>query len=115
MMLRTVLQSNIAAIEVVDLGIIPDDGDELSVRLMSSFSTVDLLVSTGSVSMGSLDLMKPILEKMGKIHFGRLNMKPGRDRHTDTTEQIERGTAFKQRENSRFIFLLLLCACVCYR
>lgn len=28
--------------------------------------------------MGELDLVKPYLEKKGNIHFGRLNMKPGK-------------------------------------
>ncbi len=27
--------------------------------------------------MGDLDLVKPILEKEGKVHFGRVLMKPG--------------------------------------
>ena len=37
----------------------------------------DIAVFSGGVSMGSLDLMKPILERLGKVHFGRLLMKPG--------------------------------------
>ena len=35
---------------------------------------VDVLVTTGGVSMGDLDLLKPILRDIGEIHFGRLNM-----------------------------------------
>ena len=27
--------------------------------------------------MGDADLVKPMLEKLGTVHFGRLNMKPG--------------------------------------
>ncbi len=33
---------------------------------------------SGGVSMGTLDLIKPLLHKLGTIHFGRLNMKPGK-------------------------------------
>jgi molybdopterin biosynthesis enzyme len=28
--------------------------------------------------MGELDLVKPILEREGKVHFGRVLMKPGK-------------------------------------
>jgi gephyrin len=28
--------------------------------------------------MGEADLVKPMLESLGTIHFGRLNMKPGK-------------------------------------
>ena len=27
---------------------------------------------------GELDLIKPLLERVGTVHFGRLNMKPGK-------------------------------------
>ena len=36
------------------------------------------MVTTGGVSMGDMDLIKPFLFKNGKIFFGRLNMKPGK-------------------------------------
>jgi len=39
---------------------------------------VDILVTTGGVSMGERDLVKPYLENQGSVHFGRLNMKPGK-------------------------------------
>ncbi len=28
--------------------------------------------------MGELDFVKPMLSKLGKVHYGRLNMKPGK-------------------------------------
>jgi len=28
--------------------------------------------------MGQLDLLKPLLEKLGQVHFGRVLMKPGK-------------------------------------
>lgn len=38
------------------------------------------MITTGGVSMGELDLLKPVLERQLKatIHFGRLAMKPGK-------------------------------------
>jgi gephyrin len=38
----------------------------------------DIIITTGGVSMGELDLVKPYLEKKGEVFFGRLNMKPGK-------------------------------------
>lgn len=38
----------------------------------------DALLTSGGVSMGKLDLLKPILEAHGKVHFGRVVMKPGK-------------------------------------
>jgi gephyrin len=41
---------------------------------------VDVLITTGGVSMGELDLLKPTIERSlgGTIHFGRVSMKPGK-------------------------------------
>ena len=32
----------------------------------------------GGVSMGEKDFMKPLLEQHGKVHFGKVKMKPGK-------------------------------------
>ena len=41
---------------------------------------VSVIVTTGGVSMGELDLLKPTIERSlgGTIHFGRVSMKPGK-------------------------------------
>ncbi|KAH2330245.1 hypothetical protein KXW87_002493 [Aspergillus fumigatus] len=43
-------------------------------------ASVDVIVTTGGVSMGELDLLKPTIERSlgGTIHFGRVSMKPGK-------------------------------------
>lgn len=45
---------------------------------MAGLAEADILLSTGGVSMGDLDLMKSLLEQTGTVHFGRLRMKPGK-------------------------------------
>ena len=35
-------------------------------------------MTSGGVSMGELDLIKPYIELQGEVFFGRLNMKPGK-------------------------------------
>jgi gephyrin len=65
--------------DAVDLGIVPDDVGAFEARLREAWANrVDIVVTSGGVSMGSLDLVKPTLERIGTVHFGRLNMKPGK-------------------------------------
>jgi hypothetical protein len=37
-----------------------------------------VLLTSGGVSMGELDLLQPLLEELGTVHFGRVLMKPGK-------------------------------------
>jgi gephyrin len=65
--------------ECLDLGIMGDtDVEDVSVRLLSLASKCDVVVTSGGVSMGDKDLVKPALERIGAVHFGKLNMKPGK-------------------------------------
>lgn len=41
-------------------------------------SGADVVITSGGVSMGDTDYVKPMLEKMGTVHFGRVLMKPGK-------------------------------------
>lgn len=66
--------------EVVDLGIASDKPGSLEETLRDSLRKVDVVITTGGVSMGELDLLKPTIERAlgGTIHFGRVAMKPGK-------------------------------------
>jgi gephyrin len=46
--------------------------------MLNAAACCDVVVSSGGVSMGEADLVKPLLAELGTIHFGRLNMKPGK-------------------------------------
>ena len=68
---------------VVDLGIARDTPEgELEKNLRDGFRShdLDVIVTTGGVSMGELDLLKPTIERSlgGTVHFGRVSMKPGK-------------------------------------
>lgn len=69
-----------AGFAVTDLGIASDKPGTLEATLRGALGRVDLVVTTGGVSMGELDLLKPTLERSlgGTIHFGRVAMKPGK-------------------------------------
>ncbi|KAK7409545.1 hypothetical protein QQX98_008265 [Neonectria punicea] len=66
--------------EVVDLGIAKDKRGSLEETLRDGLRRADLLITSGGVSMGELDLLKPTIERSlgGTIHFGRVAMKPGK-------------------------------------
>jgi len=65
---------------VIDLGIVPDDVDAHVQAIAKGLQEADLLLTTGGTSMGSSDLLKPVIERRfeGTIHFGRVSMKPGK-------------------------------------
>ncbi len=62
----------------LDLGIVQDKQGDLEQRVQRGLTEADIFVSSGGVSMGHLDLVKPLLERLGTVHFGRVNMKPGK-------------------------------------
>jgi len=66
--------------EVTDLGIARDKPGDLEQTLRDGLRKVDVIITTGGVSMGELDLLKPTIERSlgGTIHFGRVSMKPGK-------------------------------------
>jgi molybdenum cofactor synthesis domain-containing protein len=67
-----------AGAQPVSLGIGSDQQEELISKIATGLATCDALITSGGVSMGKLDLIKPILETQGQVHFGHVNMKPGK-------------------------------------
>jgi gephyrin len=64
--------------QVIDLGIAGDDRSELEAAVQRGLREADMLLTSGGVSMGDLDLIKPLLDQAGTVHFGRIRMKPGK-------------------------------------
>jgi molybdopterin molybdotransferase len=67
-----------AGAEVKLLGIAPDRPDELRELVTSALHDADVLVTSGGVSVGTHDLVKPLLESLGSVHVGRVKLKPGK-------------------------------------
>lgn len=64
--------------EVRGLGIAPDDPEPLRKLVVEALREVDVLVTSGGVSVGTHDLVKPLLESLGTVHVGRVKLKPGK-------------------------------------
>jgi molybdopterin molybdotransferase len=63
---------------VTDLGILPDRAIAIRDALAEAALEHDLLVSSGGMSTGDEDHVRAAVETLGKIHFWRLAIKPGR-------------------------------------
>lgn len=60
---------------ILDLGIARDDEDELEKALDTAFSAgIDILLTSGGVSMGDKDFVKPLLEKRGIVYFNKVDL-----------------------------------------
>ncbi|MBI2756710.1 MAG: molybdopterin molybdotransferase MoeA [Chloroflexi bacterium] len=55
-----------------------DDEALLASLVREALEVCDVLITSGGVSMGTRDLMKPLLERTGTVHFGRVSFKPGK-------------------------------------
>jgi molybdopterin molybdotransferase len=63
---------------VTDLGILPDNFEAIRAALAGAAAGHDLLITSGGMSRGEEDHVKAAVEALGRLHFWRLAMKPGR-------------------------------------
>jgi molybdopterin molybdotransferase len=64
--------------EVTDLGILRDDPKMLEKAITRAARGHDLVLTSGGVSTGEADHMKAAVEKVGRLVFWRVAIKPGR-------------------------------------
>jgi molybdopterin molybdotransferase len=67
-----------AGAEVTLLGVAPDRPEPLRDLVTGALEGHDALVTSGGVSVGTHDLVKPLLESLGEVHLGRVRLKPGK-------------------------------------
>ena len=64
--------------KVQDLGILKDNKAYISKKLNKASINNDFIITSGGMSLGDEDHIKPIIEESGVMHVWRLAMKPGR-------------------------------------
>jgi molybdopterin molybdotransferase len=64
--------------EIRDYGIVPDSLDATRDVLKRAASECDVIVTSGGVSVGEADYVKPAVEAEGELLMWRIAMKPGR-------------------------------------
>lgn len=62
-----------------------DDEATLERLVDEGLAGADVLLTSGGVSMGTRDLIKPLLERKSDVHFGRVSFKPGKPLTFGTT------------------------------
>ncbi|MGC8878030.1 MAG: gephyrin-like molybdotransferase Glp [Anaerolineae bacterium] len=62
----------------LDWGHIADRTEAVQEALESALREADAVLTSGGVSMGELDLIKPYLARRGTVHFGRVRARPGK-------------------------------------
>lgn len=65
-------------VEVIDLGVIKDDRNAVEQAFINAADKAEVIITSGGVSVGEADFVKEILEKIGKVNFWKVAMKPGR-------------------------------------
>jgi len=64
--------------EVIDLGIVPDDRTATRAAFVLAAQGADLIVTSGGVSVGEEDHVKPAVEAEGALDLWQIAMKPGK-------------------------------------
>jgi molybdopterin molybdotransferase len=76
-MLRALVQES--GCDTVNLGTCGDEREDLHARLTRGLTEADVLIITGGMSMGTRDLVPPLLKELGvRIHVEKVRMKPGK-------------------------------------
>jgi len=64
--------------EVTDLGIVPDKREATIAALRDAAEHHDLILTSGGVSVGEEDHIKPAVESLGELNLWQLAIKPGK-------------------------------------
>lgn len=67
-----------AGCEVRDLGIVPDRRDATVEALRAAAADNDLILTSGGVSVGEEDHVKPAVQQLGSLDLWQIAMKPGK-------------------------------------
>jgi molybdopterin molybdotransferase len=61
----------------VRYGIVPDELEATRVAFERAADETDFIVTSGGVSVGDFDYVKPVLEEIGELTFAKVKMRPG--------------------------------------
>jgi len=67
-----------AGCEPVDLGIARDTEDEITAAIRRGVDGCDAVLTSGGVSMGDIDLVKVVLDRLGDMRWMQIAIKPGK-------------------------------------
>ena len=89
--LRAMLQR--LGCEVTDLGIVPDKREATIAALRDAAQHHDLILTSGGVSVGEEDHIKPAVESLGELNLWQLAIKPGKPFAYGKVNRVANGPA----------------------
>lgn len=64
--------------DILDMGVVPDNPEIMRKAFTDAANEADVVITSGGVSMGDADYIKPILAELGQVGFWKIAIKPGR-------------------------------------
>jgi molybdopterin molybdotransferase len=64
--------------DVIDMGAVADDPKALQRALLQAANNAEVVITSGGVSVGEADYIKPTLSKLGELQFWQVAIRPGR-------------------------------------
>ncbi|WP_295540785.1 gephyrin-like molybdotransferase Glp [uncultured Thiohalocapsa sp.] len=65
-------------VETIDLGLVRDQPEAIEQALRAGAGQADLVLTTGGISVGAADHIGRLIPSLGRIHFHKVAIKPGR-------------------------------------
>ena len=65
-------------VEAIDVGLVEDTLSATTAALAKAAEQADLIISSGGVSVGEEDHVRPAVERLGNLDFWKVQMKPGK-------------------------------------
>lgn len=70
----------------VDLGLVPDDEDQIREAMTAAAASCDAVITSGGVSMGDFDYVKKVLDEIGDMQWMQVAIKPAKPLAFGTVE-----------------------------
>jgi molybdopterin molybdotransferase len=64
--------------DLLDLGVVADDPPLLAETFRQAAAAADVVLTSGGVSVGEADFVRPLMAELGEVLFWKIAMKPGR-------------------------------------
>ncbi len=65
-------------VQIEDLGVVRDEPVLLEAAFRKAAASADVIITTGGVSVGEADFVRPLTAKLGEVLFWKIAMRPGR-------------------------------------
>ncbi len=65
-------------VEGVDLGLVPDDEEQIRAAMVGAAESCDAVITSGGVSMGDFDYVKKVLSEIGDMRWMQVAIKPAK-------------------------------------